>query len=143
MAMPSCRDIRRLQIQINELRQLISGGGTGGLTTITVGTVETVPAGSEYFTIPGSPQTGYVMNIGFPRSESGSSDFLGTYENSASLITANPNAELGQYGFVSETNSYWYWSEINQTFVDQNITANNYLALSDEEKSEIDWIIVP
>lgn len=138
-----CSALCRLQMQINFMQAQINGlPSGGGTTTIEVGTVEVVPEGDQYFTITGNPESGYVINVGFPQS-SGSSSYKGEYETSAELITNNPDSVLADYGYVNETSSFWYYSPTLGTYVNQNVSATEYMAYSEEVRSEIPFIIIP
>lgn len=139
MPIPSCSDFAFLQSQINQLKAQIptSAGGT----TISPGTIETVPAGSEYMTITGDSESGYVINIGFPES-SGTGNYKGEYGTSAQLIADNPNSVLADYGYVNETSSFWYYSPTLGTYVNQNVTASQYSSYEQAVKDEIPFIIV-
>lgn len=139
MPIPSCSDFAFLQSQINQLRAQIPSGGGG--TTISAGTIETVPTGSEYMTITGDSESGYVINIGFPKSSS-TNNYKGEYDTSAELIADNPNSVLADYGYVKETSSFWYYSPTLETYINQNVTASQYGAYEQAVKDEIPFIIV-
>lgn len=120
------------------------GTGTGGTPTISVGTVETVPDGSEpYLTITGDGSDGYIVNVGFPSPSASNPNYKGEYDTSEELISENPNSVLGDYGYSNDTNSFWYYSPTLGTYVNQEVTVSEYMAHSTEVRDEIPFIIIP
>lgn len=70
--------------------------------------------------------------------------YKGEYATSSALITAFSTANLADYAFVTATNSFWYWNKslTTPTWVNQQITETDYLALSAYAKSVVPYIIV-
>lgn len=70
--------------------------------------------------------------------------YKGDFATSAALIAAFPTAALADYAYVDATLSYWYWNKALDTpeWVNQQISAVNYSALSAEEKAAVPYIIV-
>ena len=73
------------------------------------------------------------------------SPYKGTYATSAALIAAHATADEGDYAYVTETTSYWYWNAALGTpaWVNQQITESAYAALSTAEKAAVPYIVIP
>lgn len=73
------------------------------------------------------------------------SAYKGTFATSAALIAAYPAADLGDYAYVTETTSYWYWNDAltAAAWVNQQITEDDYAALSTAERAAVPYIIMP
>ncbi len=71
--------------------------------------------------------------------------FKGTYADEAALSEAHASSATGDYAYVTATASYWYWNAALATpaWVNQEITATNYMALTPEAKKGAPYIIVP
>lgn len=71
--------------------------------------------------------------------------YKGEYATSSALNTAYPSANLADYAYVTATSSFWYWNRALSvpTWVNQEITAIDYNALSSAEKSVVPYIIIP
>lgn len=71
------------------------------------------------------------------------SQFKGEFADEAALIAAHPTATLGSYAYVEDTNTNWYWNRALSTpaWVNQEITAAAYIALSAAEKAAVPYII--
>ena len=70
--------------------------------------------------------------------------FKGTYATSAALIAAHATGSLGDYAYVTETSSYWYWNSGRDpaAWVNQQITAAAYALLSPEAQAAVPYIII-
>lgn len=70
--------------------------------------------------------------------------YKGEFATSAALIAAYGTGSLADYAYVTATGSYWYWNDGLGTpaWVDQQITAANYDALSSAAKAAVPYIIV-
>lgn len=71
--------------------------------------------------------------------------YLGEYATDTALITAYPVAMLANYAYVDSTSSYWYWNKglATPAWVNQQITATAYLALTAQAKASVPYVIVP
>lgn len=71
--------------------------------------------------------------------------FKGEFADQAALIAAAPTGSVADYAYVDDTQSYWYWNAKLSTpaWVNQEITATAYTALSQAEKKAVPYIIVP
>lgn len=71
--------------------------------------------------------------------------YKGEYLDSIALIAAYPLADLADYAYVIATNSYWYWNDalLLPGWVNQQITAIAYLALTPAAKAAVPYIIIP
>lgn len=71
--------------------------------------------------------------------------FKGEFADNTALTTAYPTASLGNYAYVTSTSSYWYWNKALAVpaWVNQQITATAYTALSNAEKAAVPYNIVP
>lgn len=71
--------------------------------------------------------------------------FLGEYATEAALEAAYPTAALANYAYVNATSSYWYWNSGLSTpaWVNQQITAAAYLALTAAEQAPVPYVIIP
>lgn len=71
--------------------------------------------------------------------------YKGEYADQAALTAAYPTAILADYAYVTSTLSFWYWNArlAAPAWVNQQITAADYTALSAAEKSVVPYIIVP
>lgn len=76
---------------------------------------------------------------------SGVETYKGEYANSAALIAAYPSGALGDYAYVTNTLSYWYWNKSTTPaqWVNQQITETAYLLLTAAVKAAIPYIVVP
>jgi len=71
--------------------------------------------------------------------------FKGEYATDTALEAAFPTASIAQYAYVDSTNSYWYWNPQLTTpaWVNQQITATAYQALTPAVQSVVPYIIIP
>ncbi|MFA6867624.1 MAG: hypothetical protein WCR54_08955 [Clostridia bacterium] len=71
-------------------------------------------------------------------------NFKGSFADEAALVAAYATAVLGDYAYNNDTSSYWYWNAALATpaWVDQEISATAYTALSTAEKAAVPYIIV-
>ena len=98
----------------------------GGLATLT-------PSGDTY---PGTvPENQLPPNAKSP--------FKGSFADSANLETAYPTGSMADFAYVTADLAFYYWDDISASWVNQNITASAYAALSASEKSVVPWIIIP
>lgn len=69
--------------------------------------------------------------------------YKGQYAASSNLITAYPTAALGDYAYVTGSNSYWYWNAALATaaWVNQEINEAAYRALSSAAISAVPYIV--
>ncbi|MCL2397713.1 MAG: hypothetical protein FWC93_06560 [Defluviitaleaceae bacterium] len=73
------------------------------------------------------------------------SPFKGEFADEAELILAYPTANLADYAYVDDTNSFWYWNAGMTTsqWVNQEIAEVDYLLLTPAGKSMVPYLIVP
>lgn len=71
--------------------------------------------------------------------------YKGQYDTSALLIAAHPTGILGDYAYVTETTSYWYWNAelAVPAWVNQQITEAAYALLSAAEQAAVPYILIP
>lgn len=71
--------------------------------------------------------------------------YKGEFATSALLIAAFPTGSTADYSYVTGTSSYWYWNSglTVPAWVNQEITATAYLALTAAAKARVPYIIVP
>lgn len=71
--------------------------------------------------------------------------YKGEFATSAALIAAFPTGLTADYAYVTATSSYWYWNSglATPAWVNQEITAVAYLALTAQAKARVPYIIVP
>jgi len=76
--------------------------------------------------------------------------FKGQFADEAELIGEWPLASLGNYAFVDDTASFWYWNAFLMNAADpapawcnQEITEEDYLALSLAERSGVPYLVIP
>lgn len=71
--------------------------------------------------------------------------YKGVYADQAALSAAYTSANHGDYAYVTDTASHWYWNPALTTaaWVNQEITAAAYSALTAEQKAAVPYIIVP
>ncbi|MDD2376688.1 MAG: hypothetical protein PHD15_04740 [Clostridia bacterium] len=71
--------------------------------------------------------------------------YKGVYATSAALILAHASALLGDYAYVTETTSYWYWNDelAVPAWVNQQITEAAYNLLSAAEQAAVPYIVEP
>lgn len=69
--------------------------------------------------------------------------YKGVYSDSAKLIAAHTTGSVGNYAYVTGTNSYWYWNDAATilTWVNQEITEANYISLTTSEKAAVPYIV--
>lgn len=69
--------------------------------------------------------------------------YKGIYTDEAALIAAYPAASTGDYARNEATSSYWYWNSDLDTpaWVNQEITAVAYDALSEAARAAVPYII--
>lgn len=85
-------------------------------------------------TVPLSQLPASVINV-----------YLGEYATEAALIAAYPTAALANYAFVTDTLSYWYWNRelTPAAWVNQQISAVDYEALTAAQQGVVPYIISP
>lgn len=138
---PNCQ-IQSLWKNIHRLSREIANIETGsGSTQISVGTVETVDV--PYLTITGNPTQGYIINIGFPQSGSSTDNYKGEFDTVQDLTNAASNPVLNDYGYIQQSNSFWYYSPTLEQFINQEVTASQYMAYPEAVREEINFIIIP
>jgi len=77
--------------------------------------------------------------------------FKGRFADEAALKIAFPTASIACYAFVNDTTSFWYWNpellggggSPAPDWVNQNISEENYLALTNIQKSVVPYIVIP
>lgn len=71
--------------------------------------------------------------------------YLGEYATDTALATAHPAASIADFAFVESTMSFWYWNQelTPAAWVNQLITADDYLDLTTDERAVVPYIIVP
>ena len=71
--------------------------------------------------------------------------YKGEFEDEAALIAAYPAATPSDYAYVTDTQSFWYWNAELSTaaWVNQQITATAYMALTTAQRAAVPYIIVP
>lgn len=70
-------------------------------------------------------------------------NYKGEFADEAALVAEYATATLGDYAYSTETSSFWYWSPTLSEWVNQEITATAYLALTADAKADVPYIIVP
>lgn len=65
------------------------------------------------------------------------------YPTIEALKTSLPEGEMPWFAFVEETKSFWFWSDTLNQWVNQNISADNYILLTEDDKASVPYIIVP
>ena len=91
--------------------------------------------------------TGVVPLTQLPASVMGL--FKGQYVDSTTLEAAYPTATIAEFAYVTATNSFWYWNDgltstdtpSEPAWVNQEISATDYLALSVTAQSMVPYII--
>lgn len=73
------------------------------------------------------------------------SPFKGTYATPAALTAAHDTGNLADYAYVTSTSSFWYWNSALATpaWVNRQITATEYLALTVAQRAPVPYIIIP
>lgn len=71
-------------------------------------------------------------------------NFKGEFADEAAIIAAYATATLGDYAYNDDTDSYWYWNAELATpaWVNQEISATAYDALSAAAKAAVPYIVV-
>lgn len=69
-------------------------------------------------------------------------NYKGEFADEAAITAAYATAVLGDYAYNTETASFWYWSPTLSAWVNQEITATAYMALSDAAKKDVPYIII-
>lgn len=70
--------------------------------------------------------------------------YKGSFADEAAIIAAYPSATFGDYAYNEDTSSYWYWNAALGTpaWVNQEISATAYDALSPAERAAVPYIII-
>jgi len=70
--------------------------------------------------------------------------YKGSFADESAIVAAYPTGSLADYAYNEDTSSYWYWNaELTvPAWVDQEITATAYDALSTAEQAAVPYIIV-
>ena len=70
------------------------------------------------------------------------SAYKGTFATTGELPATGA---LGDYAYVTETSSYWYWNSVLATpaWVNQQITEAEYDALSPAERAAVPYVVIP
>lgn len=71
-------------------------------------------------------------------------NYKGEYADETALTTAYTSASLGDYAYVTDTSSYWYWNDETTpaAWVNQQISEAAYNALTAAEKAAVPYIVV-
>lgn len=71
--------------------------------------------------------------------------YKGVFADETALTTAHPTADLGDYAYVNDTTSYWYWNSVITTpaWVNQQITESAYAALTAAERAAVPYVVIP
>lgn len=71
--------------------------------------------------------------------------YKGEYADEAAIIAAYPSADLADYAWNVDTDSYWYWNQALGTpaWVNQQITEAAYNALSANEQNAVPYMVNP
>lgn len=71
--------------------------------------------------------------------------YKGEFATEAALTAAFPTGATADYAYVTGTNSFWYWNSglATAAWVNQEITATAYTALTAAAKARVPYIIVP
>lgn len=77
------------------------------------------------------------------RPPGGSSPYKGEYPTEAALSVAYPTANQADYAFVEATGTFWYWNAVLGQWVNQEITAADYMALDVGARGAVPYVIVP
>lgn len=65
------------------------------------------------------------------------------YPTVSALEAALPGGEMAWFAFVEETKSFWFWSDTLNQWVNQNISADDYMLLTIDDRASVPYIIVP
>lgn len=70
--------------------------------------------------------------------------YKGEYATEAALTTAYPTGLLADYAYVTATLTYWYWNAglLTPAWVNQQITAAAYAALTAAAQVAVPYILV-
>lgn len=69
-------------------------------------------------------------------------NYKGEFADEAAITAALATAVKGDYTYNTETSSFWYWSDTLSSWVNQEITASAYMALTDAAKADVPYIII-
>lgn len=87
--------------------------------------------------------SGYVPASQLP--PSAIETYKGVFANETALTTAYPTGSTADYAFVTADLAYFYWNDalVTPAWVNQNITVSNYTALTDAQKAQVPYVIIP
>ncbi|MCL2420976.1 MAG: hypothetical protein FWD03_03885 [Defluviitaleaceae bacterium] len=93
--------------------------------------------------IPTLDGNGEIPSTQLP--DSAVSPFKGQFADEAALTTAYPTANIADFAYVDDTNSFWYWNAGLDTpaWVNQEIAETDYIALTIAEQSMVPYLVTP